>query len=105
MMPRVSGRSDSLYSQAKTPSATPTPCVYIDSSYVHVAARGRGVLRGLVAALAEVTAPFAPRGLFTTYLPANLSARRAWEGLGFQPLVTVHQRRFDPAAVRQHQQD
>jgi GNAT superfamily N-acetyltransferase len=87
------------------PSATPTPCVYIDSSYVHVAARGRGVLRGLVAALAEVTAPFAPRGLFATYLPANLSARRAWEGLGFQPLVTVHQRRFDPAAVRQHRQD
>jgi hypothetical protein len=86
------------------PSSAPTPCAYIDSAFVHAYKRSRGTLRALVAALAEMAAPFAARGLFTTYLPANRSATRAWQGLGFQPLITVHQRRLDPGAVRQHRQ-
>lgn len=84
------------------PSATPTPCVYIDSAFVGPKARGRGVLRALVAALADLTRRRGARGLFVTYLPANRGALHAWQGLGFRPLVTVHQRRLDPRAAKQH---
>ncbi|HEY8599643.1 MAG TPA: GNAT family N-acetyltransferase [Thermomicrobiales bacterium] len=84
------------------PSTTPTPCIYIDSAFVEPQARGRGVLRALVAALAELAERHEARGLFVTYLPANRGALRAWQGLGFQPLVTVHQRRLDPRATKQH---
>lgn len=84
------------------PTSTPTPCAYIDSAFVHPAARGRGLLRALVVALAAAVAPSGARGLFVTYLPANRGAARAWVGLGFRPLLTIHQRRLDPRAVRQH---
>jgi len=84
------------------PSTTPTPCVYIDSAFVEPKARGHGVLRGLVAALAELADRHGARGLFVTYLSVNRGALRAWEGLGFQPLLTVHQRRLDPRAAKQH---
>ena len=84
------------------PSITPTPCIYIDSAFVEPQARGRGVLRALVAALAELARQHEAHGLFVTYLPANRGALRAWQGLGFQPLVTVHQRRLDPRATKQH---
>ena len=83
------------------PSTTPTPCIYIDSAFVEPQARGQGVLRALVAALAELAGQHDARGLFVTYLPANRGALRAWQGLGFQPLVTVHQRRLDPRATQQ----
>ena len=83
------------------PSATPTPCAFIDSGYVEPEARGVGVLRALVAALLAATAARGGVGLFVTYLPANRSARLAWEGLGFAPLLTVHQRQIDPRMVRQ----
>jgi GNAT superfamily N-acetyltransferase len=84
------------------PSATPTPCAFIDSAYVEPSARGRGTLRALVAALLVETVARGGRGLFVTYLPANRGARLAWEGLGFAPLITVHQRRIDPRTVRQY---
>lgn len=83
------------------PSATPTPCAFIDSGYVEPDARGHGTLHALVAALLAETATRGGVGLFVTYLPANRSARLAWEGLGFTPLITVHQRRIDPRTVRQ----
>jgi len=83
------------------PSVTPTPCAYIDSAFVAPAARGQGVLRALVAALGAWAAPRNARGLFVTYLPANRDATRAWGRLGCQPLLTIHQRRLDPRAVRQ----
>jgi GNAT superfamily N-acetyltransferase len=84
------------------PSTAPTPCFYIDSAFVEPQARGRGVLRTLVAALAELAGQHGAQGLFVTYLPANRGALRSWQGLGFQPLVTVHQRRLDPRAPKQH---
>lgn len=84
------------------PSATPTPCLYIDSAFVEPTARGRGVLRALVAALADLAEQRGACGLFVTYLPANRGAARAWTALGFQALLTVHQRRLDPRAARQH---
>jgi GNAT superfamily N-acetyltransferase len=84
------------------PSTTPTPCIYIDSAFVEPQTRGRGVLRALVAALADLAGQQGARGLFVTYLPANRDALRSWQGLGFQPLVTVHQRRLDPRATQQH---
>jgi len=83
------------------PSATPTPCAFIDSGYVEPDARGHGTLHALVAALLAETAARGGVGLFVTYLPANRSARLVWEGLGFTPLITVHQRRIDPRTVRQ----
>ncbi len=84
------------------PSATPTPCAFIDSGYVEPEARGRGALRALVAALMAETVARGGVGLFVTYLPANRSAHLAWERLGFDPLITVHQRRIDPRTVRQY---
>lgn len=84
------------------PSTTPTPCIYIDSAFVEPKARGQGVLRALIAALADLAVERGARGLFVTYLPANRGALRAWQGLGFQPLVTIHQRRLDPRATKQH---
>lgn len=84
------------------PSTTPTPCIYIDSAFVEPQARGRGVLRALVAALAKLAGQRGTQGLFVTYLPTNRGALRAWQGLGFQPLLTVHQRRLDPRAAKQH---
>ncbi len=85
------------------PSATPTPCAFIDSGYVEPEARGRGVLRALVATLLAETVARGGVGLFVTYLPANRSAHLAWERLGFDPLITVHQRRIDPRSVRQYE--
>lgn len=84
------------------PSATPTPCTFIDSAYVEPDARGHGVLRALVTALLAETAARGGVGLFVTYLPSNRSAHLAWERLGFDPLITVHQRRIDPRTVRQY---
>lgn len=81
-------------------SALPTPCLYIESAYVRPEARGRGLLRALVAGLAEA-APADTAGLFVTYLPANLPAARAWVALGFQPFALIRQRRLDPRAARQ----
>jgi GNAT superfamily N-acetyltransferase len=83
------------------PAALPIPCAYIGSAYVAPAARARGGLRALVAATARLAMERGARSLFTTYLPANLDAARAWQRLGFRPLLTVHQRRLDPRAVRQ----
>lgn len=83
------------------PSATPTPCAFIDSGYVEPDARGQGILRALVAALMVETVARGGLGLFVTYLPANRSAHLAWERLGFIPLITVHQRHIDPRTVRQ----
>jgi len=85
------------------PSATPTPCAFIDSGYVEQEARGCGVLRALVATLLAETVARGGVGLFVTYLPANRSAHLAWERLGFDPLITVHQRRIDPRSVRQYE--
>lgn len=94
----------SAYHLATQPSwattALPTPCLYVESAFVRPEARGRGVLRSLVARLAR-TAPDGTKGIFVTYLPANLGAARAWAGLGFRPFATIHQRRLDPRAVRQ----
>lgn len=83
------------------PSATPTPCAFIDSGYVEPEARGHGTLRALVAALLTETVARGGVGLFVTYLPANRSAHLAWERLGFDPLITVHQRHIDPRTVQQ----
>ena len=83
------------------PAALPTPCAYLGSAYVAPAARARGGLRALVAATARLAAERGVRSLFTTYLPANLDAARAWQRLGFRSLLTIHQRRLDPRAVRQ----
>lgn len=83
------------------PSITPTPCLYIESAYVEPHARGCGVLRALVATLADLAQQRGMTGLFVTYLPANRGAARAWRGLGFAPLLVVHQRRLDPRAARQ----
>jgi len=83
------------------PSATPTPCAFIDSGYVEPEARGHGTLHALVATLLTETVARGGVGLFVTYLPANRSAHLAWERLGFDPLITVHQRRIDPRTVRQ----
>lgn len=83
------------------PSVTPTPCLYIESAYVEPTARGRGILHGIVAALADLARQRATTGLFVTYLPANRGAARAWRGLGFALLSTVHQRRLDPRAIGQ----
>lgn len=83
------------------PSATPTPCLFIESAYVEPTARGRGVLRALVAAVAAIARQRAMTGVFVTYLPANRGAARAWRGLGFDPLLVIHQRRIDPRAARQ----
>ena len=95
----------SAYQIAEPPSwaatALPTPCRYIDSAYVRPEARGRGVLRALVAALAAVVPPDTA-GLFVTYLPANLGAAAAWTALGFRPFASIEQRRLDPRAVRQY---
>jgi GNAT superfamily N-acetyltransferase len=85
------------------PSATPTPCTFIDSAFVEPEARGHGVLRALVTALRAETMARGGVGLFVTYLPANRSAHLAWERLGFDPLITVHQRRLDPRTVRQYE--
>ena len=84
------------------PSFTPTPCLYIESAYVEPQARGLGILRALVAALADRAGQRRLAGLFVTYLPANRGAAYAWRGLGFAPLVVIHQRRIDPRAARQH---
>lgn len=84
------------------PSATPVPCAFIDSGYVEPEARGHGTLHALVSALLAETTRRGGVGLFVTYLPANRSARLAWDGLGFAPLITVHQRRIDPRTVRQY---
>lgn len=84
------------------PSATPTPCAFVDSAFVEPAGRGCGILRALVATLMAAIEPRGGLGLFVTYLPANRGALQAWEGLGFQPLITVHQRRLDPRTIRQH---
>jgi GNAT superfamily N-acetyltransferase len=86
------------------PSITPTPCLFIESAYVEPSARGQGVLRALVAQLAVLAQQREQAGLFVTYLPANRGAARAWRGLGFTPLLGVHQRRIDPRAARQHRQ-
>jgi GNAT superfamily N-acetyltransferase len=84
------------------PSVTPTPCLFIESAFVEPTARGQGVLRALVARLAALAGQRALMGLFVTYLPANRGAARAWRGLGFTPLLGVHQRRIDPRAANQH---
>lgn len=97
----------SAYSLAELPfwaaTALPTPCLYIDSAYVRPEARGRGMLRALVAGLAAA-APVGTAGLFVTYLPANFGAARAWTGLGFRPFALIQQRRLDPRAVRQRRE-
>jgi GNAT superfamily N-acetyltransferase len=94
----------SAYHLAELPfwaaTALPTPCLYIDSAFVRPEARGRGVLRALVAGLADA-APGGTAGLFVTYLPANFGAARAWSGLGFCSFALIHHRRLDPRAVRQ----
>ena len=81
-------------------TAVLTPCLYIDSAFVRPEARGHGVLRALVAALAAAAQPDTA-GLFVTYLPANRGAAAAWIGLGFRPFALIQQRRLDPRAVRQ----
>ena len=92
------------YLLAEPPSwaatAVPTPCLYIDSAFVRPEVRGQGVLRALVAALADA-APDGTAGLFVTYLPANRGAARAWVGLGFRPFAVIHQRRIDGRAADQ----
>ena len=83
------------------PSALPTPSLFIASAFVAPEARGGGVLRGLVAEGARLAAARRAASLFVTFLPANLLAARAWQGLGFRPLLTIHQRALDPRVVRQ----
>lgn len=83
------------------PATLPAPSFFIGSAFVHPEARGRGILRALVAATAHAVLARGADALFVTFLPSNVLAARAWRGLGFRPLQTIHQRVLDPRATRQ----
>ena len=90
------------------PLLRPADSLYIGSTAVSPAHRGCGIGRALVRALLLAARSEGFEHAVLNYAPANASGRRFWQKMGFQPLMTVLQRRVDPriawgASWPQHQ--
>ena len=78
------------------PLLRPANSLYIGSTAVSPAHRGRGIGQALVGALLLAARSEGFEHAVLNYAPANASGRRFWQKMGFQPLMTVFQRRVDP---------
>lgn len=78
------------------PLLRPANSLYIGSTAVSPAHRGRGVGQALLRDLLATARSQGFEHAVLNYSPANASARRFWHKMGFEPLMTVFQRRIDP---------
>ncbi len=81
---------------AGRPLLRPAGSLYIGSTAVSPAHRGRGIGQALVGALLRAARSDGFEHTVLNYSPANASGRRFWQKMGFKPLMTVFQRRVDP---------
>lgn len=78
------------------PLLRPAASLYIGSTAVSPAHRGCGIGQALVRALLLAARSEGFEHAVLNYAPANASGRRFWQKMGFEPLMTVFQRRVDP---------